>query len=434
MSNISAKTQQGNNWSVFLGLVLEDKEPGSKDIKVHLEELIPFVEGEVNPKKMELQVSSDYSEKTYSGTVEASNFVTATYLGTESNRRYPPDVRKNEQVFVFNYSDQDKYFWISSGRDDVLRRVERYNISVSDLSSTSVDQLTDDNTYFFELDTRYNKRVMISTSNSDGEAYKYTFLIDTKDSVVSLCDNNDNEIQIDSKVPRVMMRNNSGSLIDLAQENISIVAPKELLIKVGSRGVIEIPSILIKNAGGQGTEWETASFSLHGSGNCVINFPAVGINKLVRLQSVVTGPLQASVLNLGTPGSPFKAVSIPTTNGYNPATNNPNISLSDAAELAKKADAVADDPYQQITSAITRAVSVMNNGISMSPRGITSPLYGELTTPGENTGMYHIWKALHLLADACDTLAQFHSIDLTGQYTDPAREHADIAYKGPYVA
>lgn len=97
---------------------------------------------------MELQVSSDYSEKTYSGTVEASNFVTATYLGTESNRRYPPDVRKNEQVFVFNYSDQDKYFWISSGRDDVLRRVERYNISVSDLSSTPVDQLTDDNTYF----------------------------------------------------------------------------------------------------------------------------------------------------------------------------------------------------------------------------------------------------------------------------------------------
>lgn len=87
---------------------------------------------------------------------------------------------------------------------------------------------------------------MISTSNSDGEAYKYTFLIDTKDSVVSLCDNNDNEIQIDSKVPRVMMRNNSGSLIDLAQENISIVAPKELLIKVGSRGVIEIPSFLLK--------------------------------------------------------------------------------------------------------------------------------------------------------------------------------------------
>ena len=56
------------------------------------------------------------------------------------------------------------------------------------------------------------------------------------------------------------------------------------------------------------------------------------------------------------------------------------------------------------------------------------------TTPGENTGMYHIWKALHLLADACDTLAQFHSIDLTGPYTDPAREHADIAYKGHYVA
>ena len=56
MSNISAKSQQGNNWSIFLGLVLEDKDPGSKDIKVHLEELIPFVEGEVNPKKMELDV------------------------------------------------------------------------------------------------------------------------------------------------------------------------------------------------------------------------------------------------------------------------------------------------------------------------------------------------------------------------------------------
>lgn len=50
---------------------------------------------------MELQVSSDYSEKTYSGTVEASNFVTATYLGTESNRRYPPDVRKmNKFLFL----------------------------------------------------------------------------------------------------------------------------------------------------------------------------------------------------------------------------------------------------------------------------------------------------------------------------------------------
>ena len=219
----------------------------------------------------------------------------------------------------------------------------------------------------------------------------------------------------------------------MAQENISIVAPKELLIKVGSRGVIEIPSILIKNSGGQGTEWETASFSLHGSGNCVINFPAVGINKLVRLQSVVTGPLQASVLNLGTPGSPFKAVSIPTTDGYNPATNNPNISLSEAAELAKKADDVADNPYQQISSAITRTITTVNN-MYATTRGVPSPLYGELTTPGENTGMYHIWKALYLLADACDTLAEYHSIDLTGQYTDPAREHADMAYKGHYVA
>ena len=46
---IDAKEQQGGKWTLFLGTVVEDKKPFERVIKVHLQELLPFMAGEVAP-------------------------------------------------------------------------------------------------------------------------------------------------------------------------------------------------------------------------------------------------------------------------------------------------------------------------------------------------------------------------------------------------
>ena len=99
-------TQQGGKWTVYLGTVLEDKKPFERIIKVHLQELLPFVAGEVTPVDTQSVVNSTEG---YSGQVETTNNIEAKYFDGFSNRRYPPDIRKNEQVLIFNYADSDTY-------------------------------------------------------------------------------------------------------------------------------------------------------------------------------------------------------------------------------------------------------------------------------------------------------------------------------------
>ena len=89
----------GNKFSVFFGIVLEDKLPNEEKLIVQLLEINPFSDGKVEIQTDTIEVGDAVSEKFE--TVEVSNAIEAMYFSFLTNRAYAPDVKKNEQVLVF---------------------------------------------------------------------------------------------------------------------------------------------------------------------------------------------------------------------------------------------------------------------------------------------------------------------------------------------
>jgi protease II len=232
-NKVSNTSQQGNKWTIFQGKAVEDKVPDSRDLKIQLDEQMPFMEGELGKIENEVSTASGSSVKT-------TNYVTAQWMGLLTNRTFPPDVRRGEQILVFNYGDSDKYFWFSFGRDDSMRTVERLRFNVADEKKT-VKTLTDENTYYIEMDTLHKKHIIIKTCKSDKEEYAYILKFDAQQNTISLCDDGNNEIYLESDVPRWFIRNRDGSYVDVNKKNVILFAPEDIVLKAGRQIVEDSP-------------------------------------------------------------------------------------------------------------------------------------------------------------------------------------------------
>lgn len=110
---MDATSQKGNNLNLFIGTIVEDKERESKIVKVICTEITPPHDAEqLIPITGTTNVDSgtDDESQAYASTVEQSNVIEAEWYNLVTNRMYPPDVVKGEQVFVFSYGDTDKYY------------------------------------------------------------------------------------------------------------------------------------------------------------------------------------------------------------------------------------------------------------------------------------------------------------------------------------
>ena len=212
----------------FIGYAAADKAQDSRELLVYPAELLPFLSGEISAKEVENQIRTKGTNE-YSGTVKTSTIIKCLYRDETSNRAFPPDIRKGEEVVIYNYGDDNTYYWKSSGRNDNARRTETYRVAISG-TLKNVAENNDDSTYFFEMDTRRSHRIRISTSNQDGEQFRYTFCINADKNEVFLGDNNGNQFYIKSDQPRVCMKNTDGSLVDLNMTNIVIAAKKDISI------------------------------------------------------------------------------------------------------------------------------------------------------------------------------------------------------------
>lgn len=221
-----------NNFNVYIGIAVEDRALNSTILKVYLKELMPIVPESVkdDTASESFSIYDEVAGSTVSETVKVSNSFDAEYFGITTNRSFPPDVVKGEQVLVFRYADTDRYFWVSLGRNDNLRRGEILRLAVSD-DMRNVKELNDDNTYLFEMNTRTKKTVTIKTSKSDGEKYSYRIQIDAKNNFLTISDDVDNTIIIESDISRVKLRNTNGTTVDLLKENMILAAPKRISIQ-----------------------------------------------------------------------------------------------------------------------------------------------------------------------------------------------------------
>lgn len=284
-SQEQANQYGSNKICEFIGIVAKDKEINSKVIEVFIKDLTPFYEGKLEPKKQEYDVTA----KNYSEKLTLSNTIPATWYGGNTNKRYPPDVKKGEQVTVFLYSDQDVYYWDSLGRDDDKRRTERTEISAAN-TPEGPTPLHQENTYGLHIDTQEGKTLDLHTSTSAGEQFKYQLFFDGKGQLGRICDDQNNEIAIESSIPRIYARNNEGTMIELAKKNLTFIAPEDLLIKAGRQACIDVPALTFKNTEkGGATVINAKDLVMECEQSFVVDSPKTGFKSAVEANSIVSG-------------------------------------------------------------------------------------------------------------------------------------------------
>ena len=271
MPNILDEAFAYSHIAWFWGICAEStRDKGQRELEIYVPDLTPLRNGDVKNKgsftKSNLFNVVTQSWEEYE--VNASKTIRAEYLGYESSREVP-DMYKGQQVIVMCYGRNDRWFWIPTERDDYAKTFEHVKFRAADIAlihktgkvlkedEERVKGLTDDNTYFLELDTKYKKHVLISTSGTDGEKYRYFIKIDAKQHTMELWDcltDQDspekkckdvphNTIKIESDPTynhgvlkgRITLQNEAGATLFLEDQDIKIIAPRDITMYAGNR-------------------------------------------------------------------------------------------------------------------------------------------------------------------------------------------------------
>lgn len=199
-----------------IGYAAENKALGSKELQVFPVEVLPYVDGEILYEPIEVEENGvDYFGEKYSVKVKTSLSINCHWLQWGGNRQTPPDIRRGEKVIMYRYADTDKYYWLSMGLDEHLRRLETVVYAWSNIREGNIEALTPENSYYVEVST-HNKSVTLATNKSDGEPYAFTVQINTKEGGVVITDDADNFIQLESSERKwhIHNRDNSEFILD----------------------------------------------------------------------------------------------------------------------------------------------------------------------------------------------------------------------------
>jgi len=195
-------TPMSDRWRVFIGYLAESTGyRNQRTFHIYVPEYLPTLTGDITPETSThtVEVTNVMTNQKESVNVQTATTITAEYLGVLTSRTVPT-MYKNQQVLVLNFATDDRFFWLPLERDDYMRTFEQIRFSALDQAITNKSRavgddvegkqagITDDNSYFLEIDTKYHKHILLSTSASDGEDWRYFFKIDTNSRSVEIWD------------------------------------------------------------------------------------------------------------------------------------------------------------------------------------------------------------------------------------------------------
>lgn len=212
----------------------ENLELGKTQLEVTPVESLGYLHGEINTEREVFEeTGTDSKGNTYNVKIETSNSMIAEWLQFGSNRITPPNIRRGERVLLWQYAEEDKYYWSTMGLDDHLRRLETVTFAFSATKDESTKKLTPQNSYYFEIDT-HNKLVTMSTSKADDEPFGYVVQINAKDGKLVITDDTNNYIMLDSREKRWIIENVDGSKVDINKRVVDIFTGDSVNIKTNS--------------------------------------------------------------------------------------------------------------------------------------------------------------------------------------------------------
>ena len=263
-----------NRWQMFVGILVESTyKKNQRWFHIFVPELLPTKTGDVTAEdgKTTVKVKNEKNNQTEETNVAVTSTIYADYCGFTTGQDVPTMYR-GMQVLTFNRIGTDKWYWIPLERDDAYKTFEHHRISCADIAQTNKtgsekddiegrdSGLTDDNTYFVEIDTKYRKHVLVSTASSDGEEWRYFFKIDADQHTVELWDNcvdgsqPNNTIKIESRPDpetkgRITIQNASGNSIIMQGEDTIVNIPRNLTVNVGGDTMINQVGNVAQNIG-----------------------------------------------------------------------------------------------------------------------------------------------------------------------------------------
>lgn len=215
---------------ISIGIVAENKALDSSLIQVLPLEKLNLMSGELTSQLGTEKIHGlDESGRLYSATIELGNSLEAEWWG-ETNRITPPDVRRGEQVLIYQSGDADKYYWTSTGRDDDLRRLETTVYRWSGFPDIPDEAITLNNSYIVEMST-HKKLITVKTSQRNGEFTRYTLQMNPGDGQVTLEDTHGNIIQLDTRRTNILLKNADGTLVELNKTNIYLTSSNSIVAK-----------------------------------------------------------------------------------------------------------------------------------------------------------------------------------------------------------
>lgn len=320
-----------DRWRVFIGYLAESTGyRNQRTFHIYVPEYLPTLTGDITPETSThtVEVTNVMTNQKESVNVQTATTITAEYLGVLTSRTVPT-MYKNQQVLVLNFATDDRFFWLPLERDDYMRTFEQIRFSALDQAITNKSRavgddvegkqagITDDNSYFLEIDTKYHKHILLSTSASDGEDWRYFFKIDTNSRSVEIWDQPvkdksipSNSIKLESQpIPgcrgRIKLENAAGTSITLEDKNMAIHVPKNLEFFVGGNLVTNVNGNTVASFKGPVGTTMMDVFHHKGFGNATFNYvgdvgtAVAGGFALSVLKNIITNTPMAMINNQG---------------------------------------------------------------------------------------------------------------------------------------
>lgn len=236
-----------------IGIVAVTKPTGTDIIEVYPVEHLSIEDGDVTKKQTASISIKDTNGISFKSTADRSALIEARWIPDGSDgRQTPPDVVAGETVKIFRFADSEVFHWNTIFREPGLRRLEHVVFGYSNLRSGRVP--FDANSSYGILFSTIDKKIAIWTSQSDGEKYKYSFVMDSKNNSLNLGDNVDNYLNINSNDSVVTLNNASGTSLTLDKKDSNIkaethtVTAEKILLdspEVTATGTLKVSVILV---------------------------------------------------------------------------------------------------------------------------------------------------------------------------------------------
>ncbi|UKZ10991.1 hypothetical protein CZP2022_268 [Vibrio phage C-ZP2022] len=206
---------------VSRGIVAANKSRGTDLISAWPIDLLPELNGELttDSETIEVKAINDMGSPVTYRAKRSAVLKNIKWFG-ETNRVLPPDVRRGERVDIWQIGNDDRYYWVSEGKDDVLRRLETWAFAIS-ANPDNAKQNDETNTYRWEWSS-HDKHITLVTTMANGERAAWIEQYNLEEGYWVREDEKGNSWTFDSTNTDFKFENVDGSIFQIIKEDINL--------------------------------------------------------------------------------------------------------------------------------------------------------------------------------------------------------------------